>query len=131
MATVDVEQQRQTRESNGSRVPGYPLLAEQMARHPQIAIFRTFASLNIRTLLRIQGQLHELEAELREVEELDHKSSDAVRSAHAGYWRSLAGCTDDSNYSPEQTAQASVLNRIDALLMQYSKLYGYSGINLC
>ncbi|KAH8585831.1 hypothetical protein B0O99DRAFT_586791 [Bisporella sp. PMI_857] len=47
--------------------PGYPKLADLMARYNEVAIFRRFRSLNIFTLMSLQAELVELESRLKEL----------------------------------------------------------------
>lgn len=61
------------------RSPGYPLLANIMGRHGEIAIFRKFSALNILNLMSMQAELLELEDDLKDqLEALDTPSAKQV-----------------------------------------------------
>lgn len=51
----------------GVDAPGYPKLADLMARYGEAAIFRRFRSLNLFVLMSLQAELVELEERLREL----------------------------------------------------------------
>lgn len=48
---------------------GYTALASLMGKHPEVAIFRRFSSLNVRNLLYFQAELVQLEIDLRKKQE--------------------------------------------------------------
>ncbi|MCJ1452195.1 hypothetical protein MMC28_002537 [Mycoblastus sanguinarius] len=74
---------------------GYPQLSSVMATHPEIAIFRTFGSLNTRNLLYLQAELVHLEKELSDIEREDSFSNDASRQSFQYDWFCLQKSFED------------------------------------
>lgn len=68
---------------------GYPQLSSVMASHPEIAITRTFMTLNLRNLLYMQAELMHLEKELQMMVQEDTQSSEPERQALQTDWLSL------------------------------------------
>lgn len=69
------------------RVAGYAALAKFMASDKVFCIFRRFDVLSVRTLLRLQDELSELEQRLEAVDEADHRQggTTGLQSLHS--WR--------------------------------------------
>ena len=54
-----------------ARLEGYPSLAQFIARDGDAAIFRKYSQLSARNLLYLQSELHELDAQLRQLDRED------------------------------------------------------------
>lgn len=74
----------------------YSLLANTMAKHPAMQIFRRFSDLNVKSILYYEAELAFLAEELEEVEGKDHQTSDLLRERFEGQWLSLAYGDDTS-----------------------------------
>jgi hypothetical protein len=97
-------------------VPGYPGLADFMARVPEANIFRRFYGLNARNLMYMQAELCDLEARLLVLEEEDAKGKSA-RSSHYAfdfYWMLRSSKEADHQ-------QLDLVLKIRAKLEKYSK----------
>jgi len=70
---------------------GYPELSALMGSHPEIAIFRRFATLGSQNLLYLQAELVHLEQELQDIVKEDDESADPVRQSYKDSWSTLEG----------------------------------------
>src|SRR5205809_922966 len=68
---------------------GYTKLSDLMGAHPNVAIFRTFATLNTQNLLYLQAELMHLEKGLRKTAIEDRESGDPQRMLYEKYWLKL------------------------------------------
>jgi hypothetical protein len=64
----------------------YSKLSAFMARYPEIAIFRTFADLNVKNILYYEAELAHLERELQEVEKRDAACGTSPRQNYGTRW---------------------------------------------
>ena len=71
---------------------GYAKVAQLMASHNELAIFRRFQELNMRNLLYLQAELSHLEAELRDIVEADTKYPECANNSYD--WWSLTQAED-------------------------------------
>ena len=77
---------------------GYPKLAAWMAKHPEIAIFRKFGDLQLRSLLFMQAQIVSLEEDLEILAEEDRKADPQTSPERARYdcdYQALANSMED------------------------------------
>jgi hypothetical protein len=72
-----------------SHEPGYSDLSNVMAAHPEIAIFRTFSTLNTQSLLYLQAELMHLEKELEDIREDDNSDRRSTDKNWLSLQRSL------------------------------------------
>ena len=66
------------------RLSGYPTYAEFISKDRDAAVYRRFGSLNARSLLYMQSELHELERQLENLDKEDLKdigNEDAQKAA--------------------------------------------------
>ena len=101
-------------------VAGYPKLAGRMGLSPELAIFRRFGGLNVRTLLYMQAELVYLENELQKCELDDsHAASQDYRSRYRRNWFWLK----ESVQHPEgvQSRQVRLVLEIKEKLKEYSE----------
>lgn len=92
---------------------GYAKVANLMATHGELAIFRRFKALNMLNLLYLQAEITHLEAELREVACEDAQQG---RENHPHDWWSLSQSEDDNDRE-----QWDVVLKIRKKLEKYSK----------
>lgn len=76
---------------------GYSKLAELMAHHGEMGIFRQFKALNFKNLLYLQAELVELERELDELCALDQRAQHPTRPLYQKHWRLLSESELDGN----------------------------------
>jgi hypothetical protein len=76
---------------SGGAAMNYHLLASLMSLQPDFAIFRRFLQANARDLLRLQGEIIDLESDLEVVAAADRASDDAERAAFDFSIASLKG----------------------------------------
>ena len=100
-----------------SREPGYSDLSNVMAAHPEIAIFRTFSTLNTQNLLYLRAELMHLEKELGDIREDDNSSRDPDRLFTDKNWLSLQRSLEEGR-DPFQWAK---FLDIRTKLAEYSK----------
>lgn len=98
---------------------GYPMLAEHIGNHTNLASFRIFAALNARNILYLQAELLELESEIKDIEQRDHKLSQREGGpgnniTETWYWLGGKGKPDKSE------EQLSLILRLRKVLPQYS-----------
>ena len=75
--------------SSRSRLAGYPTFANFIAADPDAAIYRKYEHLSARNLLYLQSELHDLEAQLVELDASDVRKKDdedEVSKKIARYW---------------------------------------------
>lgn len=99
------------------RVPGYPRLAEEIGKIPQLGIFRRFGALNARSMLYMQAELVYLEQRLIVIEERERTPRNDMRWKFAGNWFRLS--------SAEQE-EAGMRTQWDLVLEIREKLKEYS-----
>lgn len=101
-------------------VPGYPRLAGQMGRLPQLGVFRRFGALNMRNLLYYQAELAHLEQDIIQTELDDARNTQDLRGDYCGNWADMSGSsTDDDHVS---IAQWELVLKMRNLLKEYSKI---------
>ena len=74
-----------------ARLEGYPSYADFISKDREAAIYRKFGNLSARSLLYMQGELHELEQQLEDFDSEDLRdidNKDAQKSARI--WESFA-----------------------------------------
>jgi len=103
-------------------VPGYPRLAGQMGRLPQLGVFRRFGALNMRNLLYYQAELAQIEQDLIQTELEDARNTQDLQGDYCGNWADLSGSTTDHNqeFSGEQW---ELVLKMRKLLKEYSKIF--------
>lgn len=103
-------------------VPGYPRLAGQMGRLPQLGVFRRFGALNMRSLLYYQAELAQIEQDLIQTELEDARNTQDLQGDYCGNWADLSGSTTDHNqeFSGEQW---ELVLKMRKLLKEYSKIF--------
>ncbi|KAF3004794.1 hypothetical protein E8E13_002928 [Curvularia kusanoi] len=69
---------------------GYHRLADLMAKYTEAAIFRRFNDLNMMSLLSLQAELVDMQAQLREMWAEDDESHDAVEKQFSTYFQMRA-----------------------------------------
>jgi hypothetical protein len=74
------------KDSTQGRLKGYPTLAAFIARDQDAAIYRKYESLSARNLLYLSSEIHELEGQLKVLDEADFKSSCFVAEGAARKW---------------------------------------------
>ena len=92
---------------------GYHRLAGLMGHYPEAAIFRRFGSLNMLTLLSLQAELIDLQAQFRDMCAEDNSSYDPIEKQFSTYFRLLRGAEDSIQYEK--------LLEIRRKLQEYSK----------
>lgn len=103
--------------SSSSRLQGYPTFADFIAADADAAIYRRFESLSARNLLYLQSELHELEAELNELDAIDvkeRKLRNQEAEKIARFW--LHYSKDDNERA---TRHRELQGKIRAKLKQY------------
>ena len=68
----------------------YSALADSMAKHPALQIFRRYSALNVKSILYYEAELAYLESFLKTVEGRDHQSSNLLRDKFGDRWCALA-----------------------------------------
>jgi hypothetical protein len=96
---------------------GYSRLASLMGAHPEVAIFRRFASLNALNLLHLQAELHSLELNLEEHAQVDATSGDFWRARYDRDWECLSQSISAEHGNP---AQWNTMQKIKEKLNEYS-----------
>lgn len=90
---------------------GYAKLANFMARHPELAIFRRFSAIGTEALLCQQAQLASLESRLREVQAENRASSDGEGRFYDHSWDEL-GSSSELEPGDKRREQFSIINQI-------------------
>ncbi len=81
--------------SRPARLDGFPSFAEFIAEDRDAEIYRKFGHLSSRNLLYLQSELHELEAQLQELDREDAKDiGNETAQKVARHWRDYS---DESN----------------------------------
>ena len=88
----------------------YPCLANSMAKHLALQVFRWFSALNLRSILYYEAELARLHNELEEVEKLDSESDQMPRKVFGRSWQAL---TLTSTLAPDDASPASNAHRSD------------------
>jgi hypothetical protein len=96
---------------------GYPKLAAMMELQPKLAIYRQFGALNAQNLLYYQGELIDLQEQLRKQQWEDDRSQHEKRKEYASAWYRLQESKDDSD-----AEQLDIVLKIRKLLKEYSEL---------
>ena len=95
----------------------YNKLAALMGDHQELAIFRRFQRLNVKSLLCMQAEILHLESELGILEMEDERSEDKTRSKlHQSVFNVKASCGSESD------VQWRKILEVREKLEQYSKL---------
>lgn len=98
---------------NSASPQGYHRLADLMGHYSEAAIFRRFGSLNMLTLLSLQAELIDLQAQFRDMCAEDDGSDDPSEKRFSTYFRVLRGA--------ENSIQYETLLDIRKKLQEYSK----------
>jgi hypothetical protein len=75
-----------TKLATAGRLKGYPTFSAFIARDQDAAIYRKYESLSARNLLYLSSEIHELEGQLKALDEEDFKSSCFVAEGAARKW---------------------------------------------
>jgi len=75
-----------TKSPTPSRLKGYPTFSAFIAKDQDAAIYRKYESLSARNLLYLSSEIHELEDQLKTLDEADYKSSCFVAEGAARKW---------------------------------------------
>jgi hypothetical protein len=104
-------------------VAGYPLLADQIGRQPEIGIYRSFLALHAQDILYMQAEIHDLELELHRIQKEDSDSLDQYRSRYKENWWYLENAEGHGYYQQDHPAlkQPRILRRLRPLLAQYGE----------
>ncbi len=90
------------------KIPGYPLLAQTMADHPAMMMFRKFSRLNIKSLLYYQAELARLDQQLLTFEKVDWKRwQEAQNELHIDFWTLTQSCLDANDRQPYQSPESA------------------------
>ncbi|KAL2066006.1 hypothetical protein VTL71DRAFT_2077 [Oculimacula yallundae] len=101
----------------GIITPGYPKLADLMARHGEVAIFRRFRSLNLFNLMRLQAKIVTIERKLRKILENQEKENPFIIQDFAEM------CSGNENKVEALVEQLhSALTQYNEMLLQVSKV---------
>lgn len=98
---------------------GYPRLASLMAREKEVAIFRRFDYLNYLSLLSLQSEIVNLEAELRVASRADDASTQGAQAINTSQYAKNFKILRESGSS-----QYTILEKIRQKLREYSE-YGF------
>jgi hypothetical protein len=72
----------------------YSEMSALMGAYPDVAIFRTFATLNTQNIAYLQAELMLLEHELGQIAQENRESASAERKAQESSWRALHNGSD-------------------------------------
>lgn len=96
----------------------YTRLAEHMARHPELAIFRRFGAIGTEALLLQQAQLAALESRLRRVQADGQLSNNGADRQHNHAWEAL-GMSGELESKGQRSEQYDILKTIIRLKLVY------------
>jgi hypothetical protein len=108
-------------------VAGYPRLAGQLGKLPQLGIYRRFGALNARSILYLQAELTCLEKDLVAVEQDDENSNEDLRSDFCGNWADLSGYSSNGE---KPSSQWKLVLEIRKKLKEYGKFLMYVRISI-
>ncbi|KAF7524526.1 hypothetical protein G7054_g11408 [Neopestalotiopsis clavispora] len=95
---------------------GYAKIASFMAEHPEDAMIRRFASLNLQNILYLQAEIVGLEQNLRKLEAENDSSADRDRRNFAFDWYTLAHVHD----TPNSEQQWEMWQKLRVVLKEYN-----------
>jgi hypothetical protein len=106
-------------------VTGYPRLADEIGRQPELGIYRKFPALNAQDLLYMQAEIIELEWQLRHTEKEDSECNDEWRPRYSEDWWILENAARLEGYHEDHPSlkQRNLFQRLRPLLAQYSKCF--------
>jgi uncharacterized Tic20 family protein len=106
---------------------GYAHIADQSSRHPELGIYRRFGALNAQSLLYLQAEIHELEADLRAYAAEDAtQPKDTARSKYARSWHKLAySHSEDRRQWQTMLEIREKLKEYNDLLIQQAQIARY------
>jgi hypothetical protein len=97
---------------------GHERLASFMGLLPETAIFRRFATLNVKNLLYYQAELAYLERRLKAIAEEDRQSGDKYREQYRQAWYLVS---HSEQYPNGSAVQWQIFERIRKVLHDYSQ----------
>ncbi|MCJ1462994.1 hypothetical protein MMC07_001598 [Pseudocyphellaria aurata] len=103
----------------------YSRLANLIASHPEMALFRQFASLNVKNILYMQAELVHLEAELENIEREDKHSKNGDKFEVSLFDLKASSCTENDIQWRKVLEIRSKLQQYSAALLQYSSIQKY------
>ncbi|KAF2441969.1 hypothetical protein P171DRAFT_366077 [Karstenula rhodostoma CBS 690.94] len=115
MTSVDTTS-RASSNASQNKPKGYPMLAAQIEKRPELAMFRRFGGLNAENLLYLQAELVLLEDELRKQQAEDHSSSVEAKAKYALNWYHLRNSRNNGD-----SKQLDLVHRIRETLWQYNE----------
>ncbi|KAI1505673.1 hypothetical protein F5X99DRAFT_404709 [Biscogniauxia marginata] len=104
---------------------GYDRLAEYMARHPQLGIFRRFGALAYETLLYYQAEISELECRLRSTQAEDRNSENENRRDYGRAWNKIMESAALEDHDNPEREQYDLIIRLRKLMGEYEKALYY------
>jgi hypothetical protein len=112
-----------TNSAKQTPVTGYPRLADQIGRQPELGIYRSFLALNAQDMLYMQAEIIELECQLRQSEKDDSGCLEKWRPKYSEDWWFLEYAGRLEGYHDDHPAmkQRSLIQRLRPLLALYSK----------
>lgn len=113
---IEVHRRREPWDLLAIMEEGYRRLAVLMSRNPEMAIFRSFKTLNVQNILYLQAELNELETISEKLHQYDRASSHPKRRSNHKNWYYLSHSKMDGNDEQWQNALD-----IRAKLHEYSK----------
>lgn len=117
--TIPIELLTRKEVEMGYQPKGYPRLASLMAKEKEVAIFRRFDHLNLLSLLSLQSEIVNLEAELRVTSRADDGTTQGAQAINASQYAKNFKMLRESGSS-----QYTILEKIRGKLREYSE-YGF------
>jgi hypothetical protein len=122
------EIERQNSNNSHPSSGGYARLAEQMAHHPELAIFRRFSTIGMEAMLFQQAQLAALESRYRVVQARNRVSNDDAGRLYDHSWEHF-GMSGELDPEDERREQYDILNTINVLKLTYGTCEFQNSIN--
>jgi len=101
-------------------VTGYPRLAQEISRQPELGIFRSFAALNAQDILYLQAEIIFWEKELRIEQKKDSEEPGNLRPNFNKDWLVLEYGAFGPNKDEAECRQHEIMLRLRHLLHKYS-----------